>query len=202
MLRLPDSTGLSLIELMVTLSLFAILLGLGVPSFSTWLQNTRIRGTAEALMTGLQYAKSEATARNALVRFQLTSSVGADCIISNSGTSWVIDLVDPASEDDSVAGQCDAAPSDQVQPAILQKKSAQDGSGSSVVEASDSSMTFNGLGRLVPLPARAISLVVSSRNGSCAEVGGDLSCLRILVSPGGQVRMCNPSYPAGDPQAC
>ena len=71
-----------------------------------------------------------------------------------------------------------------------------------MVEASDSSMTFNGLGRLVPLPARPISLVVSNRSGSCAEVGGDLSCLRILVSPGGQVRMCNPSYPAGDPQAC
>lgn len=195
--------GVTMIEVMVTLTLAALLMALGAPSFSTWLQNSRIRNTAESIMAGLQYAKSEAAARNALVRFQLTTSVGADCAISASGTSWVVDMVDAVAANDSVAGQCNAAPSDTVAPSILQTRSASDGSGGSTVQATATDMVFNGLARLTPTPNTDITINITNPGaGLCAVDGGDLTCLRLVVSPAGQVRMCNPRFPVGDPQAC
>ena len=202
MLKPPATMhGFSMIEVLVTLTLAAMLMALGAPSFSLWLQNSRIRTTAESIMAGLQYAKSEATARNALVRFQLTTSVGADCAISTTGTSWVVDVVDAVN--DSVVGQCNAAPSDTVAPSILQTRSGNDGSGRSAVQATAAEMVFNGLARLTPAPAGVINIDINNPGaGLCAAQGGDLTCLRIVVSPAGQVRMCNPRFPAGDSQAC
>lgn len=193
--------GISLIEVLVTLTLAAILMALGAPSFATWLQNSRIRNTAETISAGLQYAKSEATARNTPVRFQLTTSVGSDCAISTTGTSWVVDVVDATN--DSVEGRCDTPPSDTVAPSILQTHSASDGSGTSAVAADTAAMVFNGLARLSPAPANPIIINITNPGaGTCAADGGNLTCLRIVVSPAGQVRMCNPKFPAGDPQAC
>lgn len=200
---LNPSRGMTLIELLITLTLAAILMALGAPAFTTWLDNTRIRTTAQAIMAGLQLAKSEATTRNRLVRFQLTTSVGADCALSVNGSSWVVDLADPGVANDSVAGRCNSPPSDTVQPAIVQTRSALDGSGTTTVQADASSVIFNGLGRLVPAPNAPININVNNTGtGSCADQGGDLTCLRIIISPGGQSRMCNPRYAAGDPQAC
>ena len=204
MLRHAHATrGISMIEVMVSLTLAALLMALGAPSFSLWLQNLRIRNTAESMLSGLQYAKSEATARNALVRFQLTTSVGSDCAISPTGTSWVVDAVDASGANDSVAGQCNATPSDTVPPSILQVHSATDGSGNTSVQADSAAIVFNGLARPTPTPATSTTINISNPNtGLCADQGGDLTCLRIVVSPAGQIRMCNPRFPAGDPQAC
>lgn len=192
--------GFSLIELLVTLALSAVLLGLAAPAFSTWLQNSRIRLTADSIMSGLQYAKSEATARNTAVRFQLTSSADAACTVSTSGSSWVVHLVDPASATDEVSTHCADALSDTVEPRLLQTRSAKDGSGTSVVKATQSALTFNGLGRLVPAPPKSVEIAVSNTgSGGCT---GDLTCLRVVISPAGQIRMCNPRFAPGDPQAC
>jgi type IV fimbrial biogenesis protein FimT len=201
--RRRSNLGLSLIEAMVTLSIAGVSMALAAPNFSNWLQNSRIRVSTEALVAGLQYAKSEATTRNSLVRYQLTTTLGSDCVISTSGSHWVVDTVDTTSADDSVEGRCQTAPSDTVQPGILQVRNASEGSGTTRVLASASAMTFNGLGRLTPTPNAAISIDVSNPTaGDCASDGGDLTCLRVQVSPAGQVRMCNPRFPAGDPQAC
>ncbi len=192
--------GFSLIELLVTLALSAVLLGLAAPSFSTWLQNSRIRLTAESIVSGLQYAKSEATARNTAVRFQLTSTADAACVISATGSSWVVHLVDPASNTDEVSTHCADALSDTVEPRLLQTRTAKDGSGTSAVDAPQSALTFNGLGRLTPAPPNPVEIEVSNTGaGGCT---GDLTCLRVVVSPAGQIRMCNPRFAAGDPQAC
>ena len=197
------SRGISMVELMVTLTLAAILMAVAVPAFSTWMQNSRIRVTAEAVLAGLQYAKSEATTRNSLVRFQLTSSVDDSCEIRADGSSWVVDMVDAGDEDDSVAGRCATEPSDTVAPRILQTRTAREGTGNATVLASADSLVFNGLGRLSPTPPATISIDIGAAdNDQCAARGGDLTCLRVLVTPAGQLRMCNPVFPAGDPQAC
>ena len=195
--------GISLIELMVALILAGILMALAAPSFSAWMQNTRIRSTAESIQTGIQFAKSEATSRNTRVRFQLTTSVDSSCALSSSGTSWVVDVVDADDGSDSVAGQCNAAPSDTVAPSILVTRAASDGQGTTLVQSSVDSLVFNGLGRLVPTPANNITILVSNTGaGGCIDAGGDLTCLRVIISPAGQVRMCNPRFSQPDPQAC
>ena len=56
--------GFTLIELMVALAIAALLLLLGMPSFTTFLRNSEIRSTAESLVNGLRAASAEAARQN------------------------------------------------------------------------------------------------------------------------------------------
>ncbi|HVI55285.1 MAG TPA: GspH/FimT family pseudopilin [Luteibacter sp.] len=66
--------GFSLLELMVVVTIVAILVGLAVPNYRTWVLNTRIRGAAESIQNGLRTARNEAAQRGKNVRFELTST--------------------------------------------------------------------------------------------------------------------------------
>jgi type IV fimbrial biogenesis protein FimT len=57
--------GFTLVELLVTISIAAILLTLAVPSFSTLILNQQVRVSAGDLQTSLFYARSEAIKRAA-----------------------------------------------------------------------------------------------------------------------------------------
>lgn len=56
--------GFTLIELMVVVALIAVILTLGVPSFRDWIVNQRLKSVNAQLVTDLQFARSEAAARN------------------------------------------------------------------------------------------------------------------------------------------
>lgn len=207
MLNAGRQHGISLVETMVVVVIMAIVMAVAAPNFSTWLAGTRIRATAESLLAGLQYAKSEATSRNTQVRFQLTTSLSSDCARSTTGGSWVVDVVDANADDDSVEGKCDTAPSDTTAPSILQLRAATEAGGNVRVNGDAEEIIFNGLGRQVPIAGAATASTVSiditpRSDAQCATAGGDVTCLRIVVSPAGQVRMCNPHIASGDPQAC
>lgn len=68
--------GFTLIEVMVTVILIAILASLAAPSFQTTIARFRVRTAAESLMSGLQLARSEALRRNQPVRFTLGARAG------------------------------------------------------------------------------------------------------------------------------
>jgi type IV fimbrial biogenesis protein FimT len=70
----PGQRGMSLIELMITLTIVGILILLGIPSFKQWLLNTRIRTVTESIQNGLRLARNEAAQRGTYVRFQLDSA--------------------------------------------------------------------------------------------------------------------------------
>ncbi|RZL33203.1 MAG: prepilin-type N-terminal cleavage/methylation domain-containing protein [Rubrivivax sp.] len=208
MLTSPRQRGVSLVEAMVALVIGGILLAMAMPNFSAWIAGTRIRSTTEGLLAGLQYAKSEATTRNTQVRFQLTSSLDATCVRSATSTNWIVDVVDADADADSVVGQCNAMPSDTAAPSILQVRSASETGSGVAVNADADQVVFNGLGRQVPVVAGTppgnvtIDVTPSSATGRCVAGGGKITCLRIVVSPAGQVRMCNPAVAATDPQSC
>jgi type IV fimbrial biogenesis protein FimT len=56
--------GFSLLELMATLAVLAVLLGLAVPSMRLFILNQRVRNASFDLSSALQYARSEATKRD------------------------------------------------------------------------------------------------------------------------------------------
>jgi type IV fimbrial biogenesis protein FimT len=189
----PRLRGFSLVELLVVVAVLGLVLMLGLPNISAWLQNTQIRNSAEASISGLQFARGEALRRNRTVRFNLVDTLTASCNLAAAGPNWIVSMADPSSN-------CGAAPSDTVDPFILQKRSNLEGSPNAVFAASASSVTFNGLG------AAANTLQIDFSNpggGACQTAAGPMRCLRVVVSSSGSVRMCDPAVTdATDPRAC
>ena len=61
----PSERGFTLIELMVTVSVLAILLAVAAPSFSEFVAGQKVKTAANDLTTALILARSEAIKRNA-----------------------------------------------------------------------------------------------------------------------------------------
>ncbi len=63
--------GMTLIELMIGLTIAAILLLLAAPAYRDFIANTNVRNAAENTLAGLRQANAEAVKRNAPVQFSL-----------------------------------------------------------------------------------------------------------------------------------
>lgn len=190
--------GFSLVEMMVALVIIAVFVTMGVPAFAQFLQNTQIRNAAETTLAGINLARAEAIRRNAAVRFNLVTNLTSGCSTSSSALSWVVSLADPS-------GACDVAPSDTVAPQIIQKRSALEGSSNALVATSGgASLVFNGLGRVSG--AGITQLRFSNISGTCEHldaVNGTMRCLQVMVSTGGQTKLCDPKVSdTTDPRHC
>lgn len=192
--------GFSMIEIAITLVILALLIALAAPSFQTWLLNTQIRNAAEGMTAGLQLARGEAVKRNQAVHFTLVSPdnptvLDDTCVVSAAGTSWVVSLDDPSAK-------CAANPSNSVVPRIVAKKAGGEGSAAATVAGTDasgnasSSVTFNGFG-LTNGAANALARI------NVTSAGGGTRSLRLQISSGGAVRLCDPVITdTTDPRKC
>lgn len=68
--------GVTLIEMMVGLTIISCLLLVGMPSFTSWIQDLQVRGAAESIQSGLLLARSEAIRRNRPVQLTLADAGG------------------------------------------------------------------------------------------------------------------------------
>jgi len=64
---MSNNKGFTLIEMMITVAIAAILLTMAIPSFQTLIENNRLATNVNSFITMLQYAKTEALKRNATV---------------------------------------------------------------------------------------------------------------------------------------
>lgn len=196
-LRKAGQQGISIIEVMVAVTILAILAMVGLPSFSIWMHNTKIRTGAESMLAGLQLARSEAVRRNATVRFQFVTNFTNTCSLSNNVGNWIVGLDDPTNN-------CHVAASETVLPRTIQSKSALEGSPEITVSALDSAgnaatlVAFNGMGRMTQT-----TMIQRIDLDSSVLASGDSRDLRILITPGGQIRMCDPNVSStSDPRFC
>lgn len=197
--RLRHTSGFTLIEMIVTLAILAILLALAAPSFQTMVANARLRSTAESVMTGLQLARAEALRRNTSVSFWMVSNVNAGCALSAISTSWVVSL-------DALNGDCDDAASLNVTPRIVQVRAGTEVGGGVTVSASSAAnaaancITFNGFGAVTAncigggTPLSEIDFTSNVANAGSR---------RIQIAAGGGIRTCDPAVSdANHPLSC
>jgi type IV fimbrial biogenesis protein FimT len=179
-----DQRGVSLVEIGIVLLIIAIVVAMGIPSFSEYLQNTQVRTATESIMSGLQTARNEAVRRNAPVTFALTAPDTA------GGTGWTVAL--------ARTGE------------VVKSAAAGEGSRTAIVRpgpADAFSITFTGLGR-TPDPPNDInpdgsSLLTQLDIVSSVLPAAEARNLRIVIAPGGNMRMCDPKVTdATDPRAC
>jgi type IV fimbrial biogenesis protein FimT len=176
--RLHRQAGVSLIEIMVAVVILGVLMALGMPAFQNWIQNTQIRTASEAIMNGLQVARNEAIRRNASVQFKLDGG---------ANTQWRVNpFFDP-----------DGTP--------IQSRAAEEGSANATITvqpAGADTVTFSALGRVVPNADASPSLTQVNIDNLLIPVAADRRNLRIVIPPGGALRLCDPQVAAGDPRAC
>jgi type IV fimbrial biogenesis protein FimT len=184
--------GFTLIEVLVGMAILAIMLSLGMPAFSNYMGNARLRASASSLHAAAQLARTEAIRRNAAVELILTDDAPTvanqnTVNLSTTGQNWIVRAQDPGT----------------VTYTLLQGKSAQEGGNASVVVTGNTSrLTFNGLGRSA---GGAVSFAFTSMTGACADVNGvgSMRCLDVRVSAAGQARLCDPVIvAAGDSRGC
>lgn len=193
------SRGFTLVELMVGVALISIMMALAVPSFRTWIANSQVRTASEALQSAARLAQAEAARRyRQVVLFRTASS---DCAVSATvdanGGFWALRTVALAANDAPVAIECGKL-TDGINDLKLVGPTA---------------ICFNSTGRPISnanpgvtgancqLPPSGISSFDFTGNGSSTAVDRPL---RVLVSLGGSVRLCDPAkvQSSSSPDGC
>lgn len=196
-------SGFSLIELVVGMAILAMLMALGLPQYATFISNARLRTTAEGITNGLNTARAEAVKRNSRVELVFTNDDPIEGLVntltaSTTGANWVVRAWVPTTNSyDFVEGKLGAEGSG---------KTGVTGVTVTPVTAGifDGTVAFTGFGALNS--AQSISFQVTyPAAGACDTVAtpGPMRCLNVNVSPGGQIRTCDPKITAAkDTRAC
>ena len=92
--------GLTLIELMVTMAVLAIVVSIAIPNFNTMIANNRTLSLGEDMATALSFARTEAVKRGA--RVSLCGSTDGAACNGSFADSWLV-VVDSAASDDAAA---------------------------------------------------------------------------------------------------
>jgi type IV fimbrial biogenesis protein FimT len=80
--------GFTIIELMVVVSIVAILTALAAPSFTPLIENWRIRQAVNGLESTLYFARSEAIKRAATVTIRKEPTGSNGCPLASGNNSW------------------------------------------------------------------------------------------------------------------
>lgn len=166
---------------MIGISILAILLGLALPSFQTWLKNIQIRNAAESITNGLQRARSEAVALNTNVAFVL----GAD-------SSWTVTTAGGTVVDSRAATE---GSNNLILTAWTENLTIPSTTPPTLTAVTPpATVTFNNFGGLV-LAANSLAQVK-------LDASGGTQSLRVNIV-GGSAKMCDCSLAVGSgPRAC
>ncbi len=172
------SAGFTLIEVVIAIVIMVLVAAFSLPAIIQWIQSTHIRTAAEGVKSGLQYARMEAVRSSTPVEFTLLNP-GA-----TGGTGWQVTVVRTG--------------------AIVQTKPSGEGSASAILTpapAGATTVTFSGLGRRVANASGSSMTQIDITSGAPSGTGS--RNLRVTISAGGEVRMCDPIISiTGDPRSC
>jgi len=182
LLMKPRTSGFSLIELMIVVTLIAILVIASMPAVSDMLQNSRTRSVADSLQNGIRFAQTESARMSRLTTLATTA------------TNWTVSYTKIAGGSDSLPTLLQSSPSGNVGSVVITPD-----------DATHTALQFNDLGRVkvASTSAGPFTTLNADMYFTVNNSKGPRS-LRVYVSPSGKVRMCDPdkSLAAGYPDGC
>lgn len=184
--------GITLVEMVVAVGLLSCMLLASLHVMNARAGAAPLRDAAQSFGDGLRGAQRAAIERNGPVTFWMVSGMEQDetraCVLSAEGPHWVVSggrTPEPcASERLQESARRDAA------EGKAPRVSASTAAGEPAVR-----VTFDGFGRVAG-GAGQLSAIDIRAAGASAEA------LRITVSRGGEIRVCDPAAPARDVRAC
>jgi type IV fimbrial biogenesis protein FimT len=202
--RAKLAAGFTLLEAMVTLSVFAILTAIAIPNMRTWIMNNKVRGVADALQNGLRLAQSESLRQSRQVVFVFTDSTTPGTVpvaAVAGGTTWAAYTVPSMATLE--------------QPRFLQAGELSNASAGVTITGAPAVavICFNSAGRLVANPNASLTAITGGVGCTQplgpqlftiqAVSGGDRP-LQVTLGLGGQVHMCDPAVTISDshPEGC
>lgn len=160
--------GLGMVETLAALGVIATLIALAVPAVRNAHERRRLEGQAAELATDIQVARSEAIARNKVVRISFGSDAGGTCYLLHTGDLGTCSC---ASEGN---GQCLDPTSTRIKNAGFPARLGVN------LHANVAAMTFDPISGTTT-PAGSIDLT-----------SGDGSAIRQVVNIMGRTRTCSP----------
>ena len=162
--------GFTLVELLIGMVILAILLLLALPTFSSFMGNTRIRNTADSMMNGVRLAQVEAIKRNRIVEFEVDPAVG-----------WVVRDPAPAPLGGDIHQEVfsEANASITINP----------------LPAGSLMLTFDGIGQFLPVNPSDASIPINRIEVQSTTIPNPNN-LEVIANPilGAGMRVCDPDF--------
>lgn len=178
-------SGFTLIELLVTLTILGVTLAMAVPAVGTWINDSRVRSTAEALQNALRLAQGTAVQRSRVTVFALTAAQPSwNAVPAANARNWFIRVL-PMPTSDETASAND----------LIQSSSV--GTESGVTITGPALLCFNTLGQQTTRSNTVTGMTVGCAADDAATYtvarAGASRSLDVRVNLGGRVRMCDPA---------
>lgn len=187
--------GFTLIELVVAITVFAILLAFGIPEFIDFLKNREVQSAAESVQNDIRRAQIEAMKRNLPTEFVLTSATVSmspptltPAINSTSGRNWILRVPSNASL---------AQPTAQ----LLAAHNASDGfpNGRVQLRQGANPLRFSALGRTANSAGTPLNVDTIFR---VQHASGGARNLCVVISTSGAIQICDGALTSGVLGAC
>ena len=181
--------GFTIIELVVAVAIVGILAMIGLPSYSIWMQNMRVRGAAESVQSSLQLARTSAIGRNLPTNMSFTGVTPMNHLVYT--------VLSPASPPASFQNPtCTPQPISKPPPAgAVDSIRNVTGEGSNVtvtMTPADAYMvTFGSMGQVVNnVDGSNTPTQIDITSAVSTDTG--IRPLRILIKSGGRIMTCDP----------
>jgi len=168
---LRGQKALTLIEVMISIALLGILLGIAVPSYQQMIVRNRLKGATESLYADLQFARSEAIKRNQEMFVSFATAA-----------PWCYGIDDTAACNCKTANDCQVAGQTRV---ITGADYGGTNMSGAAFAGGGSSTVFN------PQLGTAQTATLAPRNGTITLLSPDGDSTQVRVSLAGRINICS-----------
>lgn len=174
----PKPLGFTLIEMMMTIAVVAVLMSIAIPSFSSFIKNSRLTSAANDLLRAYQVARTEAIKRQKTVVVCASdnpTSATASCSEDAFSTGWIV-FEDTNQNSDRDAGEALIINHGELEKGVITRDDGY------------ALTAFNTAGTLSAIPDITLKIVICDDRG-IDTIGTNSSARALIVTTTGRSRV-------------